>query len=433
MTGSLPFQPLYPDVLGAITGGARISLGDLQFAVGLFPQRVYLNQPLEVILILQSMVDQNMQVKVAVNLPAEDRRGNPIVVDIPRKMLTLGLRPGEVGVLRLPIIPRPPTAPGNQFPVRVAVRYRTAQPGRPVRPPTGGAPPTILSVSPFKLQVLREVTFAAQAWHQSNEIVIAHFDIVPRVMPDRTAGLKPTYETLWTHEAMIDELESVEAHLEDARRVAVGLTRTAVYPALLEAVDERFASRGLPLHPGEAMAIAKMMTYTLDEGLSQEPGFTQEGSRWFQTLCQVLAHDETVEDWDRGALAVRYLFEAALYDAVLLGFAVIQPHLKDNLGSQAERISYANQLLAWYSGQAPPDWSYVYLPLAMGGVVINELATLKTDNPWLMIYALREAQKGRVRLFTGESVAIFDHMSRLLDQAEEALKRSRVPRPDLRP
>lgn len=430
MTGNLYFQPMYPDVLGAITGGARISMNDIQFALGLFPQRTYLNQPLEVILILQNMVDQNMQVRVAVNLPPEDRRGNPIVVDIPRKMLTVGLRPGEVGVLRLPIIPRPPTSPGSQFPVRVAVRYRTPRPGRPVRPPTGGAPPTMLSVSPFKLQVLRDVAFSAQAWNQSNEIVTAYFDIAPKVMPALRSDVRPHYETLWTHEAMDDEQLSVEARVEDAQRVAVGLTRTAVYTPLLEAVEERFASRDLPLHPGEAMAIAKMMTYTLDEGLSQEPGFSVEESRWFQTLCQVLAYDETVEDWDRGALAVRYLFEAVLYDAVLLGFAVIQPRLKDDLGTRAERIEYANRLLMWYAGQAPADWSYVYLPLAMGGVVINELATLKTDNPWIMLYELRAAQKGRARLFTGAAVAIFDHMAHLLDKAEDTLKRSRVPRPD---
>lgn len=429
MTGNLLFQPMYPDVLGAITGGARISMNDLQFAVGLFPQRTYLNQPIEMIVILQSMVDQNMQVRVAVNLPPEDRRGHPLVVDVPRKMVTLGLRPGEVGALRLPIVPRPPTAPGTQFPVRVAVRYRTARPGRPVRPPTGGAPPTMLSVSPFRLQVLREVAYSAQTWNQSNEIVTAFFDIASRVMPDVHADLKPHYESLWTHEAMSNELESVEARVEDAQRVANGLTRTAVYPALLEAVDERFASRDLPLHPGEAMAIAKLMTYTLDEGLTHEPGFSEEDSRWFQTLCQVLAHDETVEDWDRGALTVRYLFDAVLYDAVLLGFSLIQAHLRDDLGSKAERVEYANRLLMWYAGQIPPDWNYVYLPLAMGGVVINELATLKTDNPWLMLYALREAQKGRARLFTGASVTIFEHMGRLLDHAEDMLRRSRVPPP----
>lgn len=429
MTGNLFFQPMYPDVLGAITGGARISMNDLQFAVGLFPQRTYLNQPIEVIVILQNMVDQNMQVRVAVNLPPEDRRGHPLVVDIPRKMVTLGLRPGEVGALRLPIVPRPPTAPGTQFPVRVAVRYRTARPGRPVRPPTGGAPPTMLSVSPFRLQVLQEVAYAAQTWNQSNEIVTAFFDIASRVMPDVHSDLKPRYESLWTHEAMNNELESVEARVEDAQRVANGLTRTAVYPALLEAVDERFASRDLPLHPGEAMAIAKLMTYTLDEGLTHEPGFSEEDSRWFQTLCQVLAHDETVEDWDRGALTVRYLFDAVLYDAVLLGFSLIQAHLRDDLGSKAERAEYANRLLMWFAGQVPADWNFVYLPLAMGGVVINELATLKTDNPWLMLYALREAQRGRARLFTGASVTIFEHMGRLLDHAEDTLRRSRVPPP----
>jgi hypothetical protein len=423
---------MYPDVLGAITGGARISMNELQFALGLFPQYAYLKQPLEVILILQNMVDQNMQVRVAVNLPPQDQRGHPLVVDIPRKMLTLGLRPGEVGVLRMPIVPLPPTTPGTQIPVRVAVRYRTARPGRAVRPPTGGAPPTMLSVSPFRLQVLRDVAFSAQAWNQSNEIVTAFFDIAPKTpkkMPDPPADLKPQYEALWTHEAMESEQGSVEARVEDAQRVAVGLTRTAVYPALLEAVEERFASRDLPLHPGEAMAIAKLMTYTLDEGLTHEPGFSEEDSRWFHTLCQVLAYDETVEDWDRGSLAVRYLFEAVLYDAVLLGFALIQSRVKDDLGTREERIEYANRLLMWYAGQIPADWSFVYLPLVMGGVVINELVTLKTDNPWHMLYALREAQKGRARLFTGEAVAIFDHMSRLLDRAEDTLKRSRVPPP----
>ena len=313
--------------------------------------------------------------------------------------------------------------------MRVAVRYRAARPGRPVRPPAGGAPPTILSISPFKLQVLREVVFSAQMWNQSSEIVTTFFDVAPKVMPDIHTGLKPRYETLWTHEAMTEEMEVVSAMVEDARRVATGLTRTHVYPALLEAVDERFAARDLPLHPGEARAIAKMMTYTLDEGLTLEPGFEVEESRWFQTLCQVLASDETVEDWDRGALTVRYLFEAALFDAVLLGFAVIEPKIKEDLGSRAERVEYANGLLAWYAGQAPADWSFAYLPLAMGGVVINEMATLKTDNPWIMIDELRQAQRGRVKLFTGESVVIFNIMNLLLDKAEDSLRRSRVPRP----
>jgi len=64
------------------------------------------------------------------------------------------------------------------------------------------------------------------------------------------------------------------------------------------------------LHPGEIRAIAKMMTYTMDEGLELEQGFSMENSRWFLTLCQVLAHNPDVFNMDRGELVTKYLFEA---------------------------------------------------------------------------------------------------------------------------
>jgi hypothetical protein len=420
---------MYPDVLGAITGGTRISMDQLQCALGIFPQRTYINQPVEVILILQNMVDQNMQVKVGLQLPTQDKKGHPVVIDTPRKTLALGLRPGEVGVLRIPIIPHPPTQPGTQFPVRVAVRYRTAAPGRAVRPPAGGAPPSVLGVSSFKLQVLREVEFAAHTWNQSAEIITSYFDIAPKRIPPVEQDLQPRYESLWTHEEMREERQLVQAKVQDARRVGSGLTRSKVYIPLLQAVDDRFGNRGMPLHPGETQAIAKMMTYTLDEGLELEQGFAVEESRWFQTLCQVLAHDERVEDMDRGDLAISYLFEAALYDAVLLGFAVIQPKVREFLGDATERVSYANRVLTWFGGQGEPDLSYVYLPLALGGVVVNQLVTPRNENPWIMVDELRQAYRGRVRLVTGEAVAIFDMLDDLLTQAEESLRRSRIPRP----
>lgn len=429
-TPTLKFEPMYPDVLGAITGGQRINMDQLQVALGVFPQRTFLNQPLEIILILQNMVDQPMQLKVGLQLPTEDKKGNPVIIDTPRKTLSLNLRPGEVGVLRTPIVPRPPTAPGTQFPVRVAVRYRMPKPGRAVRPASGGAPPSMLGVSSFKLQVLRDVAFSAHMWKDSPDILTTYFDIAPKVMPDLNPDLKPRYESLWTYEEMAGERQLVQAKIEDAQSVANGLTRGSVYRPLLNAVDERFAGRDLALHPGEVKAITKMLTYALDEGLDLEPGFSVENSRWFQTLCQVLAHDDTVGDWDRGTLAVRYLFEATMYDAILLAFSVIEPKVNEDLGSKEERISYANRVLSWYAGQGQADLSYAYLPLVMGGIAISEFVKIRDENPWIMVEELREALAGRSRLFTGEAVAIFKLTDLLLTKAEESLRRSRVPRPD---
>ncbi|MBZ0302163.1 MAG: hypothetical protein K8J31_20610 [Anaerolineae bacterium] len=425
----LPFDPIYPDVLGAITGGTRISMDDLQCALGIFPVGTFLNQPVEIVLILQNMVDQVMQVKIGIQTPAEDKKGRPVVMDIPKKTLTVGLRPGEVGVLRAPIVPRPPTPPGSHFPVRVAVRYRTARPGRRVRPFSGGPPPNMLSISSFKLQVLRDVQFSAETWHQSTDVLTTFFDIAPRIMPDVRTDLKAHFETLWTHEQVMDARELALARVEDARRVATTLTRNAVYPYLLDTVEERFAAQGLPLHPGEAIAVAKMMTYTFDEGLELEPGFSVEESRWFKTLCQLLAYDETLEDLNKGELATRYLFEAALFDAVLLGFGVIQPRVREDLGDHSEQVQYANRVVHWNAGQGDPDLSYVYLPLVMGAILVNELANVKPENPWTMLDLLREALRGRARLFTGEKVTIFNMAADLLKIGEDMLRRSRIPRP----
>ncbi len=421
-------EPMYPDVLGAISP-QRIIMDKLHCALGIYPRKTYINQPVDVVLILQSMVDQNMQVKVGLQLPAQDKRGDPVVMDTPKKMLAFGLRPGEVGVLRMPVVPLPPTQPGTGFPVRVAVRYRTAAEGRAVRPPTGGAPPSVLSVSSFRLQALKDVDFSAHTWNQSAEIMTAYFDIAPKRLPNLPQNLKTQYESLWTHEEMDEEREIIQSKVPDAIRVAAGLTRSTVYRPLMKAVDDRFADRGLPLHPGEVRAIAKMMTYTLDEGMDLEPGFHAQESRWFQTLCQLLASDPRHEYTDRGELAVKYLFDSALYDAIILGFSVIAPKVREDLGDSSERISYANRVLLWLSGQGEPDLSYVYLPLVLGGLVVNQFVTTRDDNPWVLLSELREAYQGRRRLVSGEAVAIFNMLDLLLTQSDDALRRARIPLP----
>jgi hypothetical protein len=287
----------------------------------------------------------------------------------------------------------------------------------------------VLGISSIKLQTLREVEFAAHTWNQSAEIMTTYLDIAPKRVPPIDQDLQPVYESLWTHEELEEERGLVQAKIVDAQRVAGRLTRASVFRPLLKIVDDRFAEKGMPLHPGEVQAIAKMVTYTLDEGLELEPGFATMESRWFQTLCQVLAHDENMEDLERGELVNKYLFDAALYDAVLLAFSIITPKVKEDLGDYNERHSYANRILTWFAGQGQPDLSYVYLPLVLGGMMVNMIVSGKEDNPWIMLHQLKEAARGRARLVTGEASTIFDLFDELMKQAEDALRRARIPQP----
>ena len=171
-----------------------------------------------------------------------------------------------------------------------------------------------------------------------------------------------------------------------------------------------------------------MLTYTSTTARRLDPNYKVEEQRWFQVLCQVLAHDEKVRALDsrrdHHALSVR----AVIYEAVLLAFTVIRSRVKVNLGDRAERVSYANKVMRWLGGQADPDLIYIYLPLALGGVVVNQQVTWPGDDPWDVIDGLREAYRGRVRLVEGDAMEIFDMLDKLLIKGEEELRRSRIER-----
>jgi len=427
MDKDLEFEPLYPDVLGMIAGGLRVSFGDtLQAAVGIFPKSAYLNQPIEVIVILQNMTNQNVDVQVTLQLPRRAPDGSPMKLTTPQRTVTMTMSGGAVGILRMPVMAQPPTEPATDVPAQVNIKYRSRGGGKQVRLPTRGAPPTVLSVSPFKLQVLRDVEWVDHPLDAPPENITAYFDIAPKVLPEPQQALKPSYEVLWTQEKMPAERRNILSKVDEARVLAASFTRPAIFEPLLNAVTEVYAACGLPLHPGEASAITRMLVYMLEQRSQLDPNFKMEEQRWFQTLCQVLAHDEKIAQWEPGEIITRYLFDPIIYEAVLLAFTVIRPRVRVNLGDRAERVNYANRMMLWLGGQAEPDLVYIYLPLALGGILVNHQVTWRGDNPWLVIDGLREAYRGRVRLVEGSKMEIFDMLDQLLERGEDELRRSRI-------
>jgi hypothetical protein len=426
------FGVVYPDVLGGITRGGRIVTEDLQYAVGISPKQAFINQPLEVIVPLQSMIDQPLQVKVSIQLPKRDKKGNPVFMEAGKTSMTLGLGPGEVGMLRIPITAHPPSPAGKAYPIQVAVRSRSAGNSIKVRPPDGGPPPSVLTISPFRLQALQGVEFITKGSPKTPDIITATFDLAPKRLPrPDAASLQPKYDTLWASEQMKQEEELARARIGEARRIALGLGHPTSYWDLLDEVKERFAERDMPLHPGEAAAIAKIMAYTVDEAPELEKQISVESTQWFRTLCQVLAHDESIHDLPRGELLAKYVFDAILFDAVGMGFHVLQPKVKETLGDAQERLNYANRLLTWFAGYGEPDLSYVYLPLVLSGLVVYRLVTLNVrENPWILIDDLTEAMKGRRRLRgSEEATIIFQMLNTLLEEQTRIVRSQRIERP----
>lgn len=425
----LRFEPPYPDVLGAISL-VRISYDTFQAAVGIFPVQVFLNQPFEVVIILQSLIDQAQEIRLALQLPEKDGAGMPLEFQAPQRAANLHLEAGEVIAVRLPVVPVPPSQPGSGFSLGVRFQARPPRNFKLVRPLTGGAPPSILGVSPFKLLVLRDVQFAPAPVGQARETVYLTFDVNGRKLPAPPSNLQPIIERLWTKAQYPAERSAIAERLDEARRLATTLNPHAILEPLFDTVADTFAARGLPLHPGEALAIAKQLAYVIDASNERDGGaLPQDEMRWFQSLCQILAAEPDVVNWPPGDLAAGPLFEALLYDAVVQGFSLVRLRVKTNLGDKNERIPYANRLLAWFTGQSEPDQAYIYLPLVLAGVAVNSLVVLQGENPWELLDAVEEAARGRVHLASRNVKEVFDLLDKLMVRATDELRRARIQRP----
>jgi hypothetical protein len=62
----------YPDVLGAITGGARCNIGVAQAALAVRPRVVRAGRPFEIILLLQNASGVDVDVTMTLHLPEVD-------------------------------------------------------------------------------------------------------------------------------------------------------------------------------------------------------------------------------------------------------------------------------------------------------------------------------------------------------------------------
>ena len=170
-----------------------------------------------------------------------------------------------------------------------------------------------------------------------------------------------------------------------------------------------------------------MLTYTLSDAAAEQ-NFDLEKTLWFQTLVRALAYDDRARSWPPEVLVSRYLFDAAVYDAILLAFKIIQPRVHERLGTAMERRDYARKVVAWLGNRAESEVSYIYMPLVLGGLAMNLAIGATLENPWIMIDQVGEAAEMRVRFAREDTRMIFDMLNLLLNRAEDELVRAHITR-----
>ncbi|GAB4575540.1 MAG: hypothetical protein Kow0077_27530 [Anaerolineae bacterium] len=417
----------YPDVLNAITGGARHEMDTLQCAVGVYPGQTMLGQPFEVLVLLQSKINVPQEVAVMLQLPVRDSSGRRLSFFVPRKEVRLKLSPGEVGLLHLPVVAQPPTPPAPNYPLLVRILARAPKEFSFVRDPGTGRPPSVFNISPFRLDVLRDIGFCADG---KVGVLRCRFAVMSGRLPPGTIETAAHYETLWQAEEFELEREQLELAQGKAERLALDFTVGTVLLEVEQQTNDVYAAAGLPLHPAEAHFIAKSITYVMDSAYQYEPDFDLHNARWFQWLCSVIMQDERALDRPPGDLAMRELYFGALYDAVVVTLPMVEIALGETFGTPEEHRRYAEALVRAVQGLEPIDLLHAYLPLVMGGVLLNMRIRLREEDLWGPLDDLVEAQRGRTRLHSRENNAVLNGLNRLIAEAQDELRRSRIPRQD---
>ena len=408
-------QPDAPDVLGAITSARTVVGNTLQCAVGIFPQDAVLNQPVELLILLQSAIDRSMDVTVKVHVPLKDRDGRDLKFNLPSATFQKNLEPLEVGVLHMPVYALEPTPPSQSYPVIVEFQVVPGPEATIVRPPAGGRPPSILGVSPFHLNVLRDVQFTANVRKPGQ--LMGMVKIVPGQFPLEKEVAQAKYESLWTTRVLQEEMQAIEEIKPQARQFSHTLTAPNVLVAIRNMTIEKFAGLNMPLHGGEATMIAKLLTYVLDDGLELEEGFSLDGSRWFANLCHLMVGNPGIVS--QPGPMFDHLFPSIVYDAVLLGLSIVHTYLDVDVGDASERRSYAEEVRETFNGQRAMSLSYVYLPLVMAGITLNQRVSLREEILNENINQIKEAMQGRKALAGGGHNEIFELTEALIARAEQ--------------
>jgi hypothetical protein len=414
----------YPDVLGTITGGLRLNVEVVQCAFTVYPRATALGQPFEALILLQNACDKPVQVAITLQLPRKDTNGQRMSLVTGKDEILVGMQPGETGLVHVPVVPHPPTqaSQGNVMSARFQVK--TPRGYKMIRQADGGRAPTALNMSPFRLGILREVAFGVNV--QEPGVLTAPFDVIPGHV-DMIPPAEARYETLWSSKELQNEQLKYNAFAAEAERFAGMISRTLVMEPLIKISEQRFAQAGMPIHPGEALFIAKAITYVMEDGLDLEDGFSLKTGRWFNRLISIVSDKYMTDDEDR---LVSFLYTAAVHDAVRVGLGIVERAARKKFGTPEEHSQYADEVVSVLEGNKGIDMGHAYLPLILGGILLNQQIKGLKENLWTSLAQVREAWRGRLRLMDSTFEPIAQMMDQFVHEQEQQLYRARVPRPD---
>jgi hypothetical protein len=391
----------YPDVLGdLVEARQRFEVNGVHYVISLQPQEVAPGETVGLRIWLQSCWDVPVQVAISVHPPTPSSFHFSII----QKQTDVPMEPAEVGEVTIPIACSPQTRPG-QYKITVTLQAKFETRGHYVRSQKnpGQLGDCLMSfTSGMALASVIGTGFAARSRREQQ--LPFQVEGVPQQGP--APDLIPTYISHWTV-AELPLLGKARTQVNDQLLYLLPkMPRQALYLAALEEGQRRFQQADLPLQLGEALFLAKILTYTAE--------YLLKHAEWQEAVlvpAHVLAyrHDLPMEDPVWLVMRADYARMARL--ATSLSFGLLRQRLGRETWTMEEQLAVADLLSARLERGGSLPAEFLYLPLLLGSLLIAREVQMPGEQLAQSLDLLNRARQKRAA-----ELAVNPDLTTLLDR-----------------
>jgi hypothetical protein len=405
----------YPDIISEyMDASKRYETDGVQIFPYLEPAEIPVGGMCNLALFLQSAVDVPVELTLKPELPQTSRfRGTPMLA-IDQPELSVTLEPAQVGILFVPVRTTPRAKEGrHQMHLNVSATAQE-QPTRIRSPETAGR---------FRSQLIDDVVGLDLA-----RIVGVPYETTPtnkislqlRVRGkvesiEQGQNLATRFQALWSREDGDRQIDALQEVSQRRANIIDQLQIEPLYVALFVEGQRRFAGAGLPLRIGEAVALGKILTYTVQHFL--DSGDLQDG---LLVPMWELAHEYDLPTGDPLWVVRNVGFHHLLRLSVALSFGLVRQALGRHPWIVEERRAVISLVADSVESRQTLPPEFLYIPLLMAGAFISQQVMMYGEEGEDSRRLLEKAKAARADVFDDPDLAeanlIFD---RLMDAASQ--------------
>jgi hypothetical protein len=391
-----------PDIIGEyVDTPKRFETGGIQYAGYFEPAKIAPEQVTHLFLFLQNAFNRPATVNIKIGVPQTGglfRRGRPIL-RVQDSIIQLKLAAAEASLLTLPVTTGEQAEKGRH-PLTLEFKVLAAGHSQRVRPTKSQSNlDKSLIDSPVGLNLVSTLgaDFSVkQVKNASFELEVAG-NPAP---PERAPKLKYAYQTIWVQDNL--EIFNRAIHEINLREVKLKseLTLEALYVTLYSESTARFADVGLPLRVGEAILLAKILTYSCQYFLANS---TRRNGLLVPIWERALEAEIDTTDMLQIIRTVGYYHVLKL--AIALSFGIIAKAIGQQIWPLVERQVVTNYIADSIADGQELDEDFLYLPLLMAGTQICDKLRLDGEDVRQSLALMKKAYEARTNLFSDQELA----------------------------